>query len=283
VAFINGGSTLPIIEYDRNTGTTVIGGTVYRGPIVSPFMTGWYIYADYGSGRVWRTQRDGSGNWQIVQMFTGQTFITSFGEDDRGNLYITRGTSIYQFIPWSALGVPANLFLQQSIEKMYALGLTAGCTARDYCPDAPTTRAQMAVFILRADDASYAPPPCGATAAFSDVDASSPYCGWIEELARRNAAAGCGAGAYCPDAGVSRAEMAAFTLAAAAGPGYRPPACGAAPVFSDVPASSPFCPWVEELARRGVVAGCGGGRFCAQDAVTRADMAVFLIKAFGLD
>jgi hypothetical protein len=55
------------------------------------------------------------------------------------------------------------------------------------------------------------------------------------------------------------------------------------PRFSDVPTSSPACAWVEELARRGVVAGCGDGRFCAQQPVTRAEMAVFLIKAFGLD
>ena len=47
----------------------------------------------------------------------------------------------------------------------------------------------------------------------------------------------------------------------------RPPAtcrraCGATPMFNDVPASSPFCRWIEELARRGVVGGCGGGNYC---------------------
>ena len=36
-------------------------------------------------------------------------------------------------------------------------------------------------------------------------------------------------------------------------PGYVPPACGATPMFADVPATSPFCRWIEELARRGVV------------------------------
>ena len=34
------------------------------------------------------------------------------------------------------------------------------------------------------------------------------------------------------------------------------------PMFADVPASSPFCRWIEELARRGVVTGCGGGNYC---------------------
>jgi hypothetical protein len=55
------------------------------------------------------------------------------------------------------------------------------------------------------------------------------------------------------------------------------------PVFTDVPASSPFCPWVEELARRGVVSGCGGGNYCPSQAVTRQQMGVFLTVTFGLN
>jgi len=49
-----------------------------------------------------------------------------------------------------------------------------------------------------------------------------------------------------------------------------------------VPASSPFCRWVEELARRGVVTGCGGGNYCPTDSVLREQMAVFLSVTFGL-
>ena len=53
-------------------------------------------------------------------------------------------------------------------------------------------------------------------------------------------------------------------------------------MFTDVPPSSPFCRWVEELARRGVVSGCGGGAYCPGAAVTREQMAVFLSVTFGL-
>jgi hypothetical protein len=60
-----------------------------------------------------------------------------------------------------------------------------------------------------------------------------------------------------------------------------PPACGT-PMFADVPASSPFCRWVEEMARRGITSGCGGGNFCPSALVTREQMAVFLTTAFGL-
>ena len=48
-------------------------------------------------------------------------------------------------------------------------------------------------------------------------------------------------------------------------------------MFNDVPASSPFCRWIEELARRGSSAGCGGGSYCPGRAVTREQMAVFVL------
>jgi hypothetical protein len=53
-------------------------------------------------------------------------------------------------------------------------------------------------------------------------------------------------------------------------------------VFSDVPASSPFCRWIEELARRGITSGCGGGTYCPTNPVTREQMAVFISATFGL-
>jgi S-layer homology domain len=57
------------------------------------------------------------------------------------------------------------------------------------------------------------------------------------------------------------------------------PACVAGQeMFKDVPASSPFCPFIEELSRRGITGGCGSGNFCPGDPVTRQQMAVFLVK-----
>ena len=64
-------------------------------------------------------------------------------------------------------------------------------------------------------------------------------------------------------------------------PALDPPVCGT-PVFGDVPASSPFCKWIEELARRGVVSGCGGGNYCPTNPVTREQMGVFLGATFSL-
>ena len=46
--------------------------------------------------------------------------------------------------------------------------------------------------------------------------------------------------------------------------------------------SSAFAPWIEDLYNRGIAGGCGGGRFCPKNPNTRAQMATFLTKTFGL-
>jgi len=40
--------------------------------------------------------------------------------------------------------------------------------------------------------------------------------------------------------------------------------------------------WIEQLAAEGITGGCGNGNYCPDDSVTRAQMAVFLVRAFGL-
>ena len=113
------------------------------------------------------------------------------------------------------------------------------------------------------------------------MPASSPYCPWIQELVHRGTTAGCGNGNFCPLGTVTRDQAAVFLLATLEGSGYAPPACTTAP-FSDIPASSPFCPWVQELAHRGITGGCGSGKFCPADPNNRAQMAVFLVSVFHL-
>jgi uncharacterized repeat protein (TIGR01451 family) len=168
------------------------------------------------------------------------------------------------------------------IETLLHNGVTGGCTATDYCPSTSTTREQMAVFVLVAKEgAGYTPPAC-TTPIFNDVPAASPFCRFIEELFNRGVVAGCGGGAYCPTASVLRDQMAVFVLRTL-DPALDPPACVAgSEMFADLPSTSPFCRWVEELARRGVVTGCGGGNYCPGDPVTREQMGVFLSVTFSL-
>jgi hypothetical protein len=167
------------------------------------------------------------------------------------------------------------------IETLLHHGVTGGCAGTSFCPLAVTSREQMAVFVLVArEGAGYAPPPCGAPR-FPDVPSSSPFCRWVEELARRGVVSGCGGGNYCPSAPVSREQMAVFGLRTHQ-PAFTPPPCAPPNLFADVPETSPFCPWVEELAIRGVVSGCGGGNYCPTASVTREQMGVFISVTFGL-
>jgi S-layer family protein len=179
--------------------------------------------------------------------------------------------------------VPVASPFYRFIETVLHNGVTGGCGTASYCPAAATSREQMPVMVLVArEGATYAPPSCQAgSERFTDVPASSPFCRWIEELARRGAVGGCAQNTYCPSAPVSREQMAVFVLATLEAPGYVPPAC-AVPMFGDVPASSPFCRWIEELARRGVVSGCGSGNYCPSAAVTREQVSVFVAAGFGL-
>jgi hypothetical protein len=177
--------------------------------------------------------------------------------------------------------VPRTSSYFRFIETLYHHSVTGGCAAMTYCPGNSTTRAQMSVFaLIGKEGAAYSPVACGATPMFADVAVTSPYCKWVEELARRGVVGGCGGGNYCPTNPVTRGQMAIFMLKTL-DPTLDPPACGT-PMFGDVPASSPYCKWVEELARRGVVSGCGGGNYCPANPVTRGQMGVFISATFGL-
>jgi hypothetical protein len=86
---------------------------------------------------------------------------------------------------------------------------------------------------------------------------------------------------FCPDNAMTRGDMAIFLLRSKEGGAYVPPPCTTA-AFTDMPCSNPQAPWVNELVRRGVTAGCGNGNYCPTNAVTRDQMAVFLLVMAGV-
>ena len=127
----------------------------------------------------------------------------------------------------------------------------------------------MAVFLLKAKHGSdYTPSACF-PGIFLDVPCPSPFADWIQQLFQQGITGGCGPSLYCPDAPVTRAQMAVFLLKASLGASYVPPECTGT-VFSDVPCSGgAFDAWIEDLAGRGITGGCGGGDFCPGNANTR--------------
>jgi hypothetical protein len=86
---------------------------------------------------------------------------------------------------------------------------------------------------------------------------------------------------FCPRDPVTREQMALLVLRTLQGSSYDPPPCTTQP-FTDVPCSSPFSKWIQEIALRGVVSGCGGGNYCPTNPVTREQMAKFVANTFAL-
>ncbi len=280
-ALLGGGSVLPILEYGHVGGAcAVTGGFRYRGSTRAT-LAGQYLFGDYCNGIVWRAQPSG-GTWSATELFATPYNVAGFGEDDDGKLYLLHlGGSVLRITPYTFSDVPPSGFAWRYVESVAGAGVTAGCGATPavYCPEAPVSRAQMAVFVLKSlEGPGWTPPPC--TGVFADVPCPSLFADWIEEFAARGITAGCGGGVYCPDDPTSRAQMAVFLLKGVEGAAYVPPACTG--IFADVSCPSQFADWVEELAARGITAGCGDGLFCPGDATSRAQMAVFLTKAFGL-
>jgi hypothetical protein len=179
--------------------------------------------------------------------------------------------------------VPSTYWANSFIERLYNAGITGGCSTSPmlYCPDATVTRAQMAIFILRGmHGKDFTPPPAIGTV-FTDVPVTAFAANWIEQLSAEGVTGGCGGGNYCPDATITRAQMAIFLLRGEHGSTYTPPTATGT-VFTDVPLGSFADSWIEQLALEGITAGCGGGNYCPDNSVTRAEMAVFLVRAFNL-
>ena len=196
------------------------------------------------------------------------------------NLSLTHLKSWTLHVGDSFTDVPTSQQFYVFIENLFHNGITGGCGAGVYCPGSSVTRAQMAVFLLKAEHgANYVPPPC-APGVFGDVACPSLFADWIEQLASEGITAGCGGGNYCPNNPVTREQMAVFLLKAKYGSGYAPPVCTA--VFTDVPCPSQYANWISELFNEGITGGCGGGNYCPGSPNTRGQMAVFLVKTFGL-
>jgi hypothetical protein len=76
--------------------------------------------------------------------------------------------------------------------------------------------------------------------------------------------------------------MAIFLLRAKYGPDYAPSGVGGNTGFSDVQSTYWAASWIKQLVAEGITSGCGSGTYCPGAAVTRAQMAVFLVRTFNL-
>ncbi len=89
----------PVAVYDHSAGKcSVTGGTVYRGNAF-PGMQGIYFYGDFCTGEIFGLTRDGSA-WETALLLDAPFSISSFGEDETGNLYAANygGGSVHEIV-----------------------------------------------------------------------------------------------------------------------------------------------------------------------------------------
>ena len=221
----------------------------------------------------------------VVVSTTSLTLVTpALAAGSANDLVVTNGDATTGTLVkgWVAdfLDVPGGQQFHQFVTTLVSNAITAGVGGGLYGVGDDTLRQQMAVFLLKAKyGLCYTPPAC-TVQVFTDVPCSSGFAPWINELVAEGITGGCGTGVFCPQNPVRRDQMAVFLLKAEHGLGYTPPAC--AGVFPDVPCSSNFAPWIEQLAAENITGGCGGGNYCPGLSANRGQMATFVVKTFSL-
>jgi hypothetical protein len=86
----------PISVYSHSEGCSITGGYAYRGRAI-PGLRGWFVFADFCSGRVWRLLYNNGLRRGRSLMFDSPHNITSFGEGVGGELYVThQGGTVYR-------------------------------------------------------------------------------------------------------------------------------------------------------------------------------------------
>jgi hypothetical protein len=174
------------------------------------------------------------------------------------------------------IDVPADNVFVADIAWLADAGITRGCNppVNDrFCPGDPTTRGQMATFLVQAFDL-----PSTGSAGFTDT-ADSVHAADVDALAASGVTAGCNPPAndrFCPDQIVTRGQMAAFLARA-----LDLTDDGGGNDFVDDDGSV-FEVDIAKLAASGVTRGCNppaNDRFCPDDPVTREQMAAFLHRA----
>ena len=81
------GLTTPVAEYGHDQGCTIVGGPVYRGTAV-PALEGVALFGDYCSGLVFGIVAAGPDEQDPTQLLDSGHTISSFGEDEAGEVYV---------------------------------------------------------------------------------------------------------------------------------------------------------------------------------------------------
>lgn len=159
--------------------------------------------------------------------------------------------------------------------------LTSGCDANRYCPANTVTRAQMAVFLDRLFTLAEGAAPSVVETPFIDVDAGHYAADSIARIYGLGITQGTDATHFGPNNPVTRAQMAVFldrTYSLLTGA----PAAVAGTPFTDVPAGHYAAASIGRIFGLGITTGVGPSTFGIDQQVDRAQMAVFLVRLWGV-
>jgi glucose/arabinose dehydrogenase len=89
----------PVTQYGRSLGGSVTGGYVYRGSAF-PELAGWYVFADFASGRIFAVPADSQPTVEPEVLLDTTLSISTFAEGVDGELYVVdySGGTIHQIV-----------------------------------------------------------------------------------------------------------------------------------------------------------------------------------------
>jgi len=254
------------LAWDPNNEPDLAGYRVHYGTVSGNYQ----IHLDAGLNTTYTIANLQDGK----AYFLAITAYDSFGNESSFSNEVFYAVNAF----WD---VAFGYWAEDFISAIYHAGITAGCSQSPlmYCPGKEVTREEMAAFIIRTIEA--APPAnyCESGVPFIDVTANMWSCRFIKRLKELGVAGEYPDGRYGPYDLVSREQMAEFLVMA----GEESPAvdyCDSGNPFVDVTADMWSCGYIKRLKELGITTGYGDGRYGPYDAVTRAQMAVFLARSF---
>ncbi len=179
--------------------------------------------------------------------------------------------------------VPRDHWASAHIHALAGVRVTRGCGGGNFCPENTLTRGEMAVTVVRAMyGPDYAPPPAVGIFADVEISDSNNMADYIEQLYNDGVVNGCASGPpllYCPNDIVNRAQMAKFLALA-----FNLPILPPTGYFTDVTGTIHewSAPYAEALFTAGITLGCGDHIYCPGNNITRAELAVMLVRGLHL-
>lgn len=174
----------------------------------------------------------------------------------------------------SFVDVPVDGWRGEAVSWMQASGVTNGCSALEFCPDAQMTREQQITFLWR-----YAGEPSpGAPSPFTDVEAGRYFANPVTWAYNSGITNGVSPTSFGTGKAITRAQAVTFLHRQAGEPDPT-----VANPFVDVPAGTYYTDPVRWAFENGITTGTSPTTFDPNQAVTRVQFAAFLSRYDGLD